>query len=68
MLSSVFRTLVTLKHSPLLVKTVQFHRQRFVSTTIMSKKALLLITEGAEEMEAVIVADVLRRAEVCFCC
>lgn len=32
--------------------------------TKMSKTAILLLAEGAEEMEAVITADVLRRAGV----
>lgn len=30
-----------------------------------NKTALLLISDGSEEMEAVITADVLRRGEVC---
>lgn len=42
-----------------------FHQYRTL-VTMGSKKALLLLTEGAEEMETVITADVLRRAQVCF--
>lgn len=35
------------------------------SNKMANKTALLLISDGSEEMEAVITADVLRRAEVC---
>lgn len=34
----------------------------------MSKTALLILSEGAEEMEAIISADVLRRAGVSYTC
>ncbi|KAL1484763.1 hypothetical protein MTO96_011015 [Rhipicephalus appendiculatus] len=40
------------------------HNVSAFSCLIMGKKALLILAEGAEEMEAVITADVLRRAGV----
>lgn len=58
------RTLQLLKNK-LIFNHFDYQRQQFYS--IMStKKALVILTEGAEEMELVITADVLRRAQVCF--
>lgn len=37
---------------------------RKMSAAVSSPRALLILAEGAEEMEAVITADVLRRAEI----
>lgn len=39
---------------------------KFYSTTKMGKSALVLLAPGAEEMEFVISADVLRRCGVSF--
>lgn len=63
----MIKTLLTFRHFKPLVRIDSLHRQRFLATATsirMTKKALLLITEGAEEMETVITADVLRRAQV----
>lgn len=38
--------------------------RRNICTNMVKKSALLVITDGSEEMEAVITADVLRRAGV----
>ncbi|XP_075679589.1 protein dj-1beta-like [Dermatophagoides pteronyssinus] len=56
------RTLQLLKNK-LIFNHFDYQRQQFYS--IMStKKALVILTEGAEEMELVITADVLRRAQI----
>ena len=46
---------------------INLNRHLFnLSTRMMSsKKAIVLLTDGVEEMEAVTTADVLRRAQVC---
>lgn len=41
-------------------------RQKSHASIMSMKKALIILTEGAEELELVITADVLRRAQVCF--
>lgn len=40
-------------------------RRKFC-TNMSTKSAILLIADGSEEMEAVITADILRRAKVYF--
>jgi hypothetical protein len=46
-------------------RAIRPHISKFLSTSVMgTKSALVILAEGAEEMELVISVDVLRRAGV----
>lgn len=64
-MSVLYRTLSHFKQTIYKVPTVlQFNAKYTVN--MAKKTAILLIADGSEEMEAVITADVLRRAGVRF--
>lgn len=46
------------------IKQLRFYKNISQNTDTMTTKALVVVTDGAEEMETVITVDVLRRAEV----
>ena len=54
------KSIVTKNNSNLIKRLVH------ITSINMAKKALLILAEGAEEMEAVISIDVMRRGGVCF--
>ena len=54
------KSIVTKNNSNLIARLVH------ITSINMAKKALLILAEGAEEMEAVISIDVMRRGGVCF--